>query len=333
MNKHISFLIPIYNEEKNISKCIESLKKQSCQDFEAIFVDDGSSDNSFALLQELAKQNPQMDIQVIQQPNQGAAMARLTAAKHAKHEFVMYHDCDDEVSSDMVELFTQALNADPAIDAILPNLKIEYMGDDGQIYHEDFKDRYKKDKTELTGIECYLGVLTDWLIHNFSCQRKLSFLSANELYNKYNPANENHINNDEIIGKLCWTFCNKVVKSNAIYYYKYNSNSSTKGVNKNFYRMLRNESLSYDITKDLGINDELPKVIKHIFNAVKFVMDKYLANEAMLPNKQEWLDELDNTLKFIKATPTFRTMPFKYKKHHLKFHAKIKLLKLFNKFA
>ena len=333
MNQHISFLIPIYNEEKNIHRCIESLKKQSCQDFEVVFVDDGSSDNSFTLLQALAKQNPQMNIQVIQQPNQGAATTRLTAAKYAKHEFIMYHGCDDEVSSDMVQLFTPALNADPSIDAILPNLKIEHMGDDGQIYYEYFKDKYKKEKSELTGIECYLGVLTEWKIPNASCQRKAFFLAANDLYKKYNPLNENHINNDEIIGKLFWTFCHKVVKSDAIYYLKFNPKSTTKSVNKNFYKILRNERLAYEITKDLALDDELPEVLEHVSRSINFVMNKYVTNKAMLPNRQAWLDEFDHTLRFIKATPTFQSMPSKHKRRYLKRYAKVKLLKLSNRFA
>lgn len=292
-----------------------------------MFVDDGSSDNSLEILTNIAKHTPKIDMQILYQTNQGIAAARLTAAKHAKYDYILFHDCDDEISSDAIELITKALHADKHIDAILLNLKIQHKANNGDLYYEDFK--YKDDKVELTGEEYFLGTLTKWDLHNLACHRKSSFLAANKLYQKYNPTLENNSNNDEIICKLCWIFCKKVVKTDAIYYYKYNPKSSTKDPNQNFYKILRNSVLTYNLARDLSFDHKLHEVITHIFSSIKFVMGKYLEHKKLIHNQQEWLDEFDDTLKFIKTTPTFKEMSFKWKRRYIRLYLKIKLLKIF----
>lgn len=98
MNLHASILIPIFNESSNIETCIRSLKNQTCKNFEVVFVDDGSTDNSMEVLNNVIRDNPDIEIQVLQQTNQGAAAGRYLAAKNAKYDYVLYHDCDDDIS-------------------------------------------------------------------------------------------------------------------------------------------------------------------------------------------------------------------------------------------
>ncbi|MGP1607740.1 MAG: glycosyltransferase family 2 protein, partial [Moraxella sp.] len=223
MSNCISVLVPVFNESENIRNCINNLSKQSSQNFEIIFVDDGSTDDSWAILNQIIKDYPKMDIQILQQKNQGIAAARFLAAKHAKYEYVLIHDCDDKISNNSIELLLKDLYTDSEIDAVLLSLKIQYKDDNNNLAYSDFK--YEDDRLILTGKECFLGTIDHWKIHNLACQKKANFLKAYELYTNYNKNLENYGNNDEIVAKLQWIFCRKVIKSDAIYYYQYNEKS------------------------------------------------------------------------------------------------------------
>ena len=68
--KTVSIIIPVYNAEKTIRKCIESIIKQSSENWEVIAIDDGSSDESYAILQEYAKSYPDKIYALTQKGNE-----------------------------------------------------------------------------------------------------------------------------------------------------------------------------------------------------------------------------------------------------------------------
>lgn len=88
-NLYVSIIVAVYNEEKNLKQCFDSLNKQTCRSFEVIFVDDGSTDNSFKLLSELKEQYSALDIKILQQENKGAMSARKLAVENAKYDYNM----------------------------------------------------------------------------------------------------------------------------------------------------------------------------------------------------------------------------------------------------
>ena len=75
----LSVIIPVYNVEKTLHRCVESVLKQSFQNFEMILVDDGSKDNSAIMVDEIALTDNR--ISVIHQSNQGLSAARNTGIK------------------------------------------------------------------------------------------------------------------------------------------------------------------------------------------------------------------------------------------------------------
>ena len=83
----ISIIIPTYNEEKNISDCVLSLKQQSEKDFEIIVVDDGSTDSTIQILKGL-------DVKVLEQKHEGPGIARNFGAKVAKGKILVFLDAD-----------------------------------------------------------------------------------------------------------------------------------------------------------------------------------------------------------------------------------------------
>lgn len=109
----VSICVPIYNTERYLARCIESLTSQSYQDLEIILVDDGSTDSSGAICDEYAGRDPR--IVAIHQPNGGEASARNAGLSAATGEYMMFCDSDDEYLSDAVRLMVDAIveeNAD-----------------------------------------------------------------------------------------------------------------------------------------------------------------------------------------------------------------------------
>ena len=88
----ISVIVPVYNGEKYIDACMESLYKQSLKEIEVICIDDGSTDNTLARLNVYRDS----DIIIVSQKNAGAGVARNTGLSQAKGEYVAFLDVDDK---------------------------------------------------------------------------------------------------------------------------------------------------------------------------------------------------------------------------------------------
>lgn len=89
----ISVIIPVYNAEKYLRECLDSVIGQTLQDIEIICVDDGSTDNSLSVLQEYAVKDARLKI--VAQANQGAAAARNVGMAAAQGEYLAFLDADD----------------------------------------------------------------------------------------------------------------------------------------------------------------------------------------------------------------------------------------------
>lgn len=94
----ISIVIPIYNVEKYLSKCLDSLLSQTFENFEAILVDDGSTDDSYIICKKY--ENLDGRIKVYHKNNGGLSDARNFGIKHATCDYIVFVDSDDYVDSD-----------------------------------------------------------------------------------------------------------------------------------------------------------------------------------------------------------------------------------------
>ena len=94
----VSVIIPIYNVEPYLKKCIESVLRQDFSDYEVLLVDDGSTDSSPAICDEYAQTYPQ--VQVIHQENKGLGGARNTGIQAARGDYLLFLDSDDSLTPD-----------------------------------------------------------------------------------------------------------------------------------------------------------------------------------------------------------------------------------------
>ena len=94
----ISIIVPIYNAEPFLAKCIESLINQDYSHLQIILVNDGSTDRSLEIAYEYAEKDKR--IEVYTQTNQGQSIARNVGLKYAKGEYVSFVDADDYIDAD-----------------------------------------------------------------------------------------------------------------------------------------------------------------------------------------------------------------------------------------
>jgi len=98
----ISVIVPVYNVEKYLPMCLNSILAQTFKDFELICVDDGSTDNGLAILQEYAQKDKR--VKVIHQENQGLVGARNSGIQVARGEYLCFVDSDDRIHSQLLEI-------------------------------------------------------------------------------------------------------------------------------------------------------------------------------------------------------------------------------------
>lgn len=103
----VSIIVPVYKVEPYLSRCIESIIKQTFCDFELILVDDGSPDNCGAICDEYAEKDAR--IKVIHKSNGGVSSARNVGLDVAKGEYIAFVDSDDWIHPQMLEILSQAL--------------------------------------------------------------------------------------------------------------------------------------------------------------------------------------------------------------------------------
>ena len=119
----ISIIIPCYNANQYIDKCYSYLLQQTEQDWEAIFINDGSTDNTLKLLHEISNRDKR--IKIYTQTNKGAAKAREYGIKQAKSEYITFLDVDDFLSYDVLKQAIDVIKKTNA-DIIVSSFNIVY---------------------------------------------------------------------------------------------------------------------------------------------------------------------------------------------------------------
>lgn len=144
----LSIVVPVYNAEKYLEQCLDSLVRQTYQNKEIILVDDGSSDNSPNICDSYA--NKYSFIRVIHKLNQGVSAARNAAIDSIRGGYIVFVDADDAVDLDGYEICIREMEARGA-DFVAFNLKDEYRNFSVLKKSNNIpKSSYLKGKEELT---------------------------------------------------------------------------------------------------------------------------------------------------------------------------------------
>lgn len=126
----ISIIIPVYNVEKYLEKCVESVLSQTFNDYEIILVDDGSTDKSGKMCDEYSKKCT--CIKTVHQPNKGLGGARNTGIENSTGKYLVFVDSDDWIKNDMLEYLVEKAES---TDADIICFGMDYVDDAGNTIH------------------------------------------------------------------------------------------------------------------------------------------------------------------------------------------------------
>lgn len=109
----VTVIVPIYNVEAYLGRCLDSLVNQTCGDYEIIGINDCSPDNSQQILEEYASRYPKKLTALVNEQNIGLGRTRERGIRHAKGEYILFVDSDDYVRKDFVETYLKEMEANP----------------------------------------------------------------------------------------------------------------------------------------------------------------------------------------------------------------------------
>ena len=162
MKNKISIIIPTYNSEKYVIRCLDSLKQQTIPPYEIIFINDGSTDNTLNVL----KQYEGLKLDIISTENKGQGSARNLALNKAKGDYIWFIDSDDTISADAIEKLTNIITKE-STDVV--NFDYQVTNLEGDIKHYT---RFKNQPYIVNGSECSI------LLAN------MPYYTVNNLYNR-----------------------------------------------------------------------------------------------------------------------------------------------------
>ena len=147
----ISVIIPVYNTERYIKKCLESLAKQKMQNFEVIIVNDGSTDNSEKLIKDYIKSS-KLNIKYLEKENGGLALARNYGVERALGKYISFLDSDDYLDENLFSELEKYM--DEGIDLI--KFKMKTVDEKGKVLEKLDGPVFDK----CTGEEAYKKLCT-----------------------------------------------------------------------------------------------------------------------------------------------------------------------------
>lgn len=146
----VSIIVPIYNVEKYIERCIKSLISQTYRDIEILLINDGSPDDSKTICERYEKIDKR--IKLYNKENGGLSDTRNYGLKRAKGEYILFVDSDDYIESNTVEVLISEMKKDN-LDIVAGNAVLEADGED-----KKYLDITKHDKNKVTnGLEYYVS--------------------------------------------------------------------------------------------------------------------------------------------------------------------------------
>ena len=240
-----SIIIPVYNVEKYINKCLDSLVMQTYHNIEIIAVDDGSTDESLRILKKYEKKYK--NISIISQKNQGAFIARTTGVKKATGDYCLFVDSDDWIENDTIEKINEYILKYKNVDIIKfrfiyepqKKLQTEYVINNHVLSNNERKKIYRE------------------LLLSSSYNNLCNEVFKRKLYNLENLVLNNRINygEDLIVNlNIFYSAKNIVFVNDSFYHYVLNDDSVTHKITI--------DNIAKNISDNILVNRERIKYIK-----------------------------------------------------------------------
>lgn len=293
MNDKISVILPCYNSEKYIEKCIESILNQTYQNIEIIIIDDGSTDHTLKILEKYKKENDK--ISIIKKKNTGVSDSRNIGIKEAKGKYIMFVDSDDFLELD-------------AIEKLYLNIK-KYKANivRGRYKRIRLKEQFIEDEISVYNGKGINEIIYNILNGNIPCYVWLLIINKEILlkydiqFDKKLKIMEDTLFYIQLIEKENIYFCDDI-----IYNYVENINSATGNIRNTLttYKEMLNaeEKIVEELKKNNLWNDKLKEV------AIKKIVINGICNCTWKLYKSKNIDLFNQYLSFIDSNDQIKKL-------------------------
>lgn len=315
----ISVIVPIYNVEKYLRQCLDSLLAQTYRNIEVIMVDDGSPDNCGAICNEYAEKYN--NFIAVHKKNAGLGMARNTGLENAHGQYVIFIDSDDYISDSLIEDLYNELKL-YQVDVCISGFKCTVEGQRNVQYESEY---YPGEKARTELLPRMIGSLPDkkdsiemsvcGVLYNMDPVRK---------YNVHFPSERELISEDLIFNIDYMQHANGAyLSSTAGYYYNINLSSITRSYRKNFYNLVKHFYLEIERRlSELNYDNIVNQRNKRMF----FVNVKSCVSQEANPNFDFRLKQRLSNIKSICSDSVLQKVIREYPVNKLGFAQKTFLL-------
>lgn len=210
INKKVSILVAVYNTEQYLRECLDSLLGQTHNNIQIICIDDASTDNSPAILNDYASRDSRI-IVLRNDVNSGQSKSRNLGLKHATGDYICMVDSDDTLAPDAIAQLIETFANNPLTDCVMFNLILQQTNGTLTPYNN------RTDKTVFSGEEA-LELSINWIIHGVYALRA-------DIHKRIPYDESTRYTADDITTKLHFFASREVRLSNAIYYYRQHDKS------------------------------------------------------------------------------------------------------------
>ncbi len=259
MNKKnlISVIIPAYNCQNVIEKCIYSLEKQTYKNFEVIVINDGSKDNTEKIIENKIKEN-KIKIKLISQKNVGPGRTRNRGIEASSGEFITFVDADDELNENFLKKMHEYINKFN-VQIVRCNYKIK-----------------KNNKSISSGVDYNSGIINrDDLIRDYLFDNVIWNSVWGQLIRKESIGNtkfeDYRIGEDLLFNFYLYKNINSVYYTEEVlYYYNFNENGITKKLEEKNIKANLEDNIKYNekIYNELNDNKIKKKIVNRCINMI-----------------------------------------------------------------
>ena len=299
--KKISVIIPVYNTEKYLKRCLDSVIAQEYKDLELVLINDGSTDNSEQLINEYKTKYPEL-ISYYNKENTGVADTRNFGIKKAKGEYIMFLDSDDYIDTALLKNLEEYINKN--IDLI--KFKLQRVNEEGETLEIVPGATFE----ETTGEEGFNKLYSTDVLLDSPCVYliKKEILTKNNL--KFMVGTEHE---DFGLVPFIIVLAKTMVSVNFYgYYYIQSENSITR--NENYKKTIKK---AYDALKHYDNAIELTQKLK-LGKLTKQNIKIYYTNAIILKAKELHKEEQEKYIKEIQARKTVKNIKVRNLKQLIK---------------
>lgn len=242
----VSVIIAVYNAERFLSECLDSLLAQTMTDFEAICVDDGSTDSSWQILSDYARRDSRF-VTIRMEQNSGQSHARNVALQKVSGDYICMLDSDDWFSPDALQKAVAVFERNQLTGCVLFTLRMVYA-DHEEAYQSAFHPTLT---TVLSGEEAFSKSFS-WQIHGL-------YMVRADIHKRYPYDETCRVYSDDNSSRFHFLASREVRFCDGVYFYRQHTESVSHAINIHRFDALRAAEVFAQQLREQGFRKELLK--------------------------------------------------------------------------